>query len=63
MKKMILVMSVLALMAGMTSCKNADMQNVLNAEKQESNLAVNNERTSSGISKVQTVVSKTVNHP
>ena len=28
-------MSVLAVLAGMTSCKNADMQTVLNSEKQE----------------------------
>ena len=35
MKKMILAMSVLAMMAGMTSCKNPEAQAVLNSEKQE----------------------------
>ena len=35
MKKMILVMSVLAMMAGMTSCKNSEAQAVLDSEKQE----------------------------
>ena len=35
MKKMILAMSVLAMMVGMTSCKNSEAQAVLNAEKQE----------------------------
>ena len=32
---MILAMSVLAMMVGMTSCKNAEVQNVLNSERQE----------------------------
>ena len=32
---MILVMSVLAMMAGMTSCKNSEAQAVMNSEKQE----------------------------
>ena len=32
---MILAMSVLAMMAGMTGCKNAEVQNVLNSERQE----------------------------
>ena len=35
MRKIILAMSVLAMMVGMTACKNGDAQNVLNAEKQE----------------------------
>ena len=35
MRNFILAMSVLAMMVGMTSCKSSDMQNVLNAEKQE----------------------------
>ena len=32
---MILAMSVLAMMVGMTACKNAEVQSVLNSEKQE----------------------------
>ena len=32
---MILAMSVLAMMAGMTACKNAEVQNVLHSERQE----------------------------
>ena len=32
---MILAMSVLALVAGMTACKNAEMQNALNSEREE----------------------------
>ena len=35
MKKMILAMSVLAVMVGMTSCKNSEAQAVMNSEKQE----------------------------
>ena len=35
MRKMILAMSVLAMMAGMTACKNAEVQNVLHSERQE----------------------------
>ena len=35
MKKMILAMSVLAVLVGMTSCNNSEAQAVLNAEKQE----------------------------
>ena len=35
MRKIILAMSVLAMMTGMTACKNGEVQNVLNAEKQE----------------------------
>ena len=35
MKKMILAMSVLAMMVGMTSCKNSEAQAVLNSERQE----------------------------
>ena len=35
MKKIIVAMSVLAMMVGMTSCKNPEAQAVLNSEKQE----------------------------
>ena len=35
MRNFILTMSVLAMMAGMTACNNADIQNVRDAEKQE----------------------------
>ena len=35
MRKIILAMSVLAMMVGMTACKNGDAQNVLDAQKQE----------------------------
>ena len=35
MRKMILAMSALVMLAGMTACKSVEMQNVLNAEKQE----------------------------
>jgi hypothetical protein len=35
MRKIILAMSALALLVGMTSCKNSEAQSVLNAERQE----------------------------
>ena len=35
MRKIILAISVLAMMVGMTACKNGDAQNVLDAQKQE----------------------------